>query len=330
MSRRVDAALRRIERTDLARSRYAEYESTDKDIEGRLAAYSRKLNTFWDIVASLAQPAQISYACRWHLDELADLVATINLGGSTARDVHDGFGIERNTVRALIDLVARLGDFDLALLAAEAAVARALEQQRESGWSIVFYGGRRRPLIHWTRVDGIAATGVLLSQLGGPRWLSRVASEALWGCPDATIGDRIEEIMDTLVPVNRLHAGTAIVQIGGNLDNRVKRWAMSPDPFMRQLAVWWRATVLEGAALTAHVAAALGDPDRGVRDAAVQGLRGKDLPDALRVFLAQPPTAFDACGYVCARCQTINGPTTSCANCRVVGPQVSRDRKSVV
>jgi hypothetical protein len=321
---RVDAVLRDAGRPDLPRSRYSAFAASNSAIAHGLQSWSDGLSSFLTIVSELAPATDPTFVARWRLDELADFVATLRLGTSPAGDIGLDLLRAKEGVKSLVGITARLGDFDLGALAAQANVAQSLEQRDESGWSLLFYAGHRRPLEHWQRVDGIAAVKRLLPALASSAWQARVASDSLGRCPCPEAPRLIANLMPSLDPLNRLHAGNAIICIGAELDLHIAHWSGSADPFQRMLAAWWRARELDGAALTEHVTQALSDPDRSVREAALQGLRANRLPDALRDLLKTSPEALNDCGYVCAHCGTANGSVSSCSSCRIVGPDVTR------
>lgn len=324
VSIRVDTVLRTAGRPDLPRSRYSAFAASNRDIAQGMQAWSDGLSSFLTIVSELAPTAETTFAARWRLDELADFVATLRLGTSPAGDIGLDLPRAKEGVASLVGIAARLGDFNLAALAAQAKVAQSLEQRDESGWSLLFYAGHRRPLEYWQRVDGIAAVKRLLPALASSVWQARVASDSLGHCPCPEAPRLIADLMPSLNPINRIHAGNAIICIGAELELHIAHWSGSADPFQRMLAAWWRAQELDGVALTEHVRQALNDADRGVREAALQGLRADRLPDALRDLLKTSPEVLNDCGYACARCGMANGSVSSCSNCRIVGPDVTK------
>jgi hypothetical protein len=321
---RVDAALRDAGRPDLPRSRYSALAVNDSAIARGLRSWRDSLSSFFTMVSELAPASESTFADRWRLDELSDFVATLRLGSSPARDIGNDLRRANEGLASLVGIAARLGDFDLATLAAQAKVAQSLEESDESGWSLLFYAGHPRPLKLWQRVDGLATVRRLLPVVASSDWQARVATDALGYCPCPEAPRLIADLMPSLTPISRIHAGNAIICIGAELDSQLAHWAGSADPFQRMLAAWWRARELEGTALVEHVRQALNDPDRGVREAALRGLRAGRLPDAIRDLLKTSPDALNACGYACLRCGAANGTVSSCSNCRTVGPDVTK------
>jgi ribosomal protein L40E len=166
--------------------------------------------------------------------------------------------------------------------------------------------------------------------LRGTEWLCRIASEALAHSPIAGVSDRIEKVLGEIRAINRLHAGSAIIDLGDHVGERAAKWQQSSDPFKRQLAAWWFARQ-ESDTASEHVERGLMDSDRGVRVAAVRGLRGKTLSEALRVRLQALVSDEAAMGYVCMRCGTVNDAgRTSCTKCNVVGPNLKAEVQKII
>ena len=164
----------------------------------------------------------------------------------------------------------------------------------------------------------------------GTRWLSRIASEALARCSSPGVSDRIEKVLGEIRPINRLHAGSAIIDLGDQVAERAIKWQQSSDPFTRQLAAWWFAHQ-ESDAIGEHVERALTDSDRGVRVAAIRGLRRRTLSETLRTRLQALASDDALVGYVCMHCETVNpAENRSCTKCNIVGPELKSEVQRVV
>jgi hypothetical protein len=224
---------------------------------------------------------------------------------------------------------ATLGRFNAAVLAAESQIAIALEKRRGSA-ALLCEGGNRRELRHWEDADG-NAVDVTVDLLRGTRWLGRIASDALVRCPNPTTSDRIEEVFGEIRPINKLHAGFAIIDLDDNVLARATRWEQSTDPFTRQLAAWWFAHHQSDTFAGEHLERAFLDSDRGVRTIAVQGLGGKTLSKSLQKRLQALVSQDAPVGYACVHCGTANpADRTSCAKCNIVGPDLKAAVQKVI
>jgi ribosomal protein L40E len=221
-----------------------------------------------------------------------------------------------------------LGRFNAEVLAAESRIAIALENRKRST-TLLCEGGDRRGLLHWEDADG-SAIDVAIDLLRGTRWLGRIASEALARRPDTDTSDRIEEVLGEIRPINKLYAGSAIIDLDQDVLKRATRWEQSSDPFTRQLAAWWFAHQ-ESQSIGVHVERAFADSDRGVRVAAVRGLRRRTLSEAMRTRLQALASDEAPVGYVCMHCGTTNpAESSSCTKCNIVGPELKSEVRKVV
>jgi ribosomal protein L40E len=144
------------------------------------------------------------------------------------------------------------------------------------------------------------------------------------------VSDRIEKVLPEIRPINRLHAGSTIIDLGDQVGERAIKWQQSTDPFTRQLAAWWFAHQ-ESASIGEHVERAFADSDRGVRVAAARGLRRRSLSEAVRTRLQALASEDAPVGYVCMHCGTVNpADSRSCTKCNIVGPELKADVKKIV
>jgi hypothetical protein len=323
---RIDAALIKCGRPDLARSRYSKMYPTYQQMAEISELWDRDCLTLLEMIGQLDKPRQPSFASLWRFDELADFIATLRFGTSGAAAVSMGCRHPRDLER-LVKLVAPLGGFNTQLLATEARLAIELDDRDGTVWSLLLHGGSRRSLKEWNRSNGTRTIDDLLDLLRSSRWVARIASDALSQCRYPGVSDRIESVLSQLAPICRLYAGNAVIDIGAEMPSRANGWGQSADPFLRRLAAWWLSRTLQESALGEHLERSLGDVERGVRAAAIQGLRGRSLPTSVAERLKNDPGPLDSCGYVCLWCGTDNGPVRSCANCNTVGPEVASEVK---
>jgi ribosomal protein L40E len=144
------------------------------------------------------------------------------------------------------------------------------------------------------------------------------------------VSDRIEKVLGEVRPINRLHAGSAIIDLGDQVGERAIRWQQSKDPFTRQLAAWWFGHQ-ESDTIGEHLELALADSDRGVRVAGIRGLRGRTLSETLRMRLQALASDEAPVGYVCMHCGTVNqAERTSCTKCNIVGPELKAEVQKIV
>jgi hypothetical protein len=324
---RLDAALIRVGRSDIVAARNRQFfQSLEQS--GSFDMHSDWLR-FLTIVGELAPPKALSFAESWRLDELVDFFATLRMCTSEAGAIPSALYYSEEDVRSLVRLASTLGRFNHAMLAAEARVAIALERQTRST-TLLCEGGHKRELRHWEDATA-SAIDVAIELLRGTEWLGRIASEALARCPIPDATDRIESVLTELRPINRLHAGSTIIDLGDRVGERAIRWQESDDPFTRQLAAWWFARHESDTVVGEHLERSFSDPDRGVRVVAVRGLRGKVLPESLRQRLEDLAAVDRPVGYVCVRCGTPNlADRTSCTKCNVVGPDLKAEVKKLI
>jgi hypothetical protein len=318
----LDAALIRVGRSDIVAARHRKFLQSLEQA-GSIDMHSDWLR-FLTIVGELAPPKALSFAESWRLDELVDFFATLRICTSEAGAIPSALYYSEEDVRSLVRLAAALGRFNPAVLAAEARIAIALEEQTRST-TLLCEGGHRRELRHWEDAAA-SAIDVAIELLRGTEWLGRIASEALARCPIPDATDRIENVLPELRPINRLHAGSTIIDLGDRVGERAIRWQESDDPFTRQLAAWWFARHESDTVVDEHLERSFSDSDRGVRVVAVRGLRGKILPESLRQRLEDLAATDGAVGYACVRCGTPNlADRTSCTKCNVVGPDLKAE-----
>ena len=325
--RRLDAALIRAGRSDIVAARNQKFFQSLKQA-GSFDMHSDWLR-FLAIIGELAPPKELSFAESWRLDELVDFFATLRICSSEAGAIPSALYYSEEDVRSLVRLASTLGRFDPAVLAAESRLAITLEERKRST-TLLCEGGNRRELRHWQDADS-SAFDLAIDLLRGTTWLGRIAAEALARCPSPGASDRIEEVFGEIRPINRLRAGSAIIDLNDRVDQRATRWQGSSDPFTRQLAAWWFALHESDTAVGEHLERAFSDSDRGVRVTAVRGLQGRTLPPSVQERLKTLAAEDPPVGYVCMRCGTENAADrTSCTKCNTVGPELKAEVKKII
>jgi hypothetical protein len=326
---RLDAVLIRIGRSDIVASRNQNLFRSFENMGRSFETVQRDWLRFLSIIGDLAPAQALSFGESWRLDELVDFFATLRVCTSAAGAISSALYYSEEDVRRLVRLVSILGRFNAAVLAAESQIAIALEKRRRST-TLLCEGGKRRELRHWEDADGSAIV-VAIDLLRGTSWLGRIASEALARCPNSDTSDRIEKVFGEIRPINKLHAGSAIVDLDDGVLKRATRWEHSNDPFTRQLAAWWFAHHGSDTVTSEHLERAFLDSDRGVRAAAVQGLRGKTLSESLQKRLQALVSEDAPVGYACVHCGTVNpADRMSCTTCSIVGPELKAEVQKVI
>jgi hypothetical protein len=325
---RLDSVLYRIGRTDIVASRNRTLYKTFEEMGRSFETMQRDWLRFLSIIGDLAPAKALSFGESWRLDELVEFFATLRVCTSEAGAISSALYYSEEDVRSLVRLASTLGRFNAEVLAAESRIAIALENRKRST-TLLCEGGDRRALLHWEDAD-VSAIDVAIDLLRGTRWLGRIASEALARRPDTDTSDRIEDVLGQIRPINKLYAGSAIIDLDQDVLKRATRWEQSSDPFTRQLAGWWFAHQ-ESQSIGEHVERAFADSDRGVRVAAVRGLRRRTLSEAMRTRLQALASDEAPVGYVCMHCGTTNpAESSSCTKCNIVGPELKSEVRKVV
>ena len=326
---RLDTVLTRIGRSDIVALRNQNLFKSFEDMGRSFKTMQRDWLRFLTIIADLAPAKVLSFGESWRLDELVDFFATLRVCTSEAGAISSALYYSEEDVRSLVRLASTLGRFNSPVLAAESRIAIALEKRRRST-TLLCEGGKTRELRHWEDAEG-SAIDAAINLLRGTRWLGQIASEALARCPHPGTSDRIEEVFGEIRPINKLHAGFAIIDLDDHVLGRAIRWEQSTDSFTRQLAAWWLAHHGSDTVAGEHLERAFLDSDRGVRTIAVQGLRGKTLSESLQKRLQLLISDDAPVGYACVHCGTENAPDrTSCTKCNIVGPDLKAAVRKVI
>jgi hypothetical protein len=311
LARRVDDDLA------VARRRRAELFST----EDRDATRRHLLG----LVAALAPPSVLTQTEVRRLDALCELAHTAAFAWlrPELERKHPG------TAACWVEAVARLGGFDLGVLAAQASVVLAEPDADE----LLDDEARERRVEGWDAVaDPETMVAGLVDAIGKlPRKAASTLAAAIATSP---IPWRAVALLETIIPrrsiwAKELAARVLLMTAANNPDKGVeigdgcaRRWLDGDDPFLRSAAAtWWawRARVAPE-----ELERCLQDRDAGVRLIAVRYLDREQLTPELRErmerLVDEPPRPWtcDVCGE-----ENADGTKQSCAECHTTCPDVA-------
>ena len=250
------------------------------------------------------------------LDELADLYETLQLhyiAGYPRREEYDSW-------LQFVDVIAVLGGFDPARLAAEAELARRrLAMFGNEAFTALRIAARPRRLDHWHRFgDPGAAAGVLVEALFMGKWTAQISAAALAAAPPNSAIPLLEQALPQLKS-SRDHqrlAAHAYAHLKG--DEPLTGWATSNNPGLRLVAAERLPGTVDGQ-LNSLLCQLTFDPDRYVAVAAVRSVadaRTMAAAEHLKnVVNAQREE------WTCGRCGSSDHDTTdNCASFHTVLP----------
>lgn len=235
----------------------------------------------------------------------------------------------------VIDLVATLGSFDRAVLAAEAAIV--LERIEAFGGHDPFFslfdGASSRHLDDWSSVPRTEGAVRLLTRMMtwglGSAWL---AASALWGAPvDELAVPQLRELLPRLVS-SAEHERVAALTLCSMVDGpEPESWLHDHDPVLRAVAATWLEPVGREGSVKSEFRELLLDADRNVRAKAVRRLASVTSVDRDQLLeqVAEAPEA----GWMCLSCTTVNPPiVTSCnkPECHRVPSHPAEDARRIL
>jgi hypothetical protein len=326
-ARRVIRMLIELRYDNLIRQERRQYEEPTqswlKAHESYDRAFEKNFLHLLHTVASLGRPANIPLGKHRRLDELADFIATLQIKSSPATAVHEGLAVLPERLRDLIHATALLGGFEVDVLAAE---ARSIleEQRRDASLDIellLYDGGRAVKLRRWDAVMNLRELETrLIDMLADPSlWLASGAATALEHVPNPS--ELVNDIETRLSELNVRNRDLAarLVCILDHQPERVRVWISHPDCICRRAAAELQADLFTRNLVPASdVERSLLDPDAGVREIVLQGLRGATLNDSLAAHVRTVASDSGAL-WMCVRCGFQNkGTSHSCAGCNVV------------
>jgi len=256
------------------------------------------------LLEHLAQSEGVPLSCRdrVRLDELADFLETLNVNdaGATRTPLPD--------MRLLIDLVARLGNFDIAKISAQAAVVlRRIDETDEAHapFLALLDLAEKRALDHWDAIaDQDAAVDLCLRVLTWAYGSAVVAGRALWGAPIASLAAPKLRNLLPRVASSEHHLTLVAAVLCSLVDGpEPEVWVDSDDSFLR-LAAARLCGQVTGSHLSSAMKRLLQDADGTVRFAAVRRLADVTASDR-ELALRRVVDAGDP-GWTCLSCRTFN------------------------
>jgi hypothetical protein len=321
--------------SDLVRDRLKDI---PKEVD-RLLAASKGWDQAWDsflhLIASLGTPIDLPLSRRRRLDDLVDLIATLEIIELPAYEFEGALAGQLDSLRSILEAVATLGGFDADILAAEARLV--LEEWEQQGHDemrgLLFDDGKEVELTGWDSVKDIHAMESRLVEVLGDEsfWLAVVAATALVAAP---IPDRVVQNIEPRLSRFNLKNRALAARVIANLDptpQRVSTWITDTDCILRRVAASLQAVLFVDTLIPLEdIILTLSDPEAGVRESALEELQGANLPDALvariREVVNDPGEI-----WVCERCGHMNeGTSRSCETCRIVGPDPQKAAKSLL
>jgi hypothetical protein len=293
------------------------------------------LDDFLATVTSFAEPAVLSLSQQRRLRELGVFVESLNLNEISALMSGDEFRPLRGE---FVRLIATLGAFDEAVLAAEATIVQREIASDPLGRYKPFFSlfdvSPRADLKHWEAVhDAVAARDVLLKVLHTQRGSALVAAIALAEHSDkAETARQIEQAFDELPYESVTPAVWAVVSLLGEADSEVGRLSRSNNENVRE-AIAEIVTLSEAGRPTDVAIRLASDPCRQVRLAVIEKL-GKEVADRptpeLQTLLEAIRLSTDP-PFECRRCGAANPASSdSCASCHVVTRRPSAEATALL
>lgn len=266
------------------------------------------------VVATLDPPASMTLSERTRLDQLADLLETMNLNDASSwgRDL-------TARLAEVVDLITTLGSFDRSLLAAQAGVV--LERTARFGGHAPFFalldGASVRPLSNWDAVtEAEGAVDLLIDMMQWGTGSAYLAACALWGAPIADLAaPRLRALLPRVASSTR-HLRIAAATLASLADGpEPESWLTDDDPVLRAVAAQCVDPTDGEGQVASALTALLNDDDRNVRAAAVRAV-GKstavDRDECLKRAVDDPEP-----GWTCLSCRSRNAADrTSCGSDR--------------
>ncbi len=317
------AILRRNGHTGLAHAKH----------EGRLAAFlstaplaqsfSQMHQDLWETLDSLSNvstPAVLTLSEERRMQELASLVETLNLNDVSASMAGERWSKLRGQWTAL---VSRLGGFDAAVIAAQAAILkREIGRDGTVGYRqffSLFEVGKRAELDRWDRVSDVeAGRQVLLAVLDSPRGSAVVAALAIATHPDRPqTAKLLQESFAALPNESKTPAVWAYLNLVDDVVTEAMHLAASSDEHVRR-AVAQSTLVVSGGQLTPVGSILAHDRCRQVQLAVLQRIKDElpKQPGLELLALLEGLAASKDAPFTCYWCGAINEAAVAfCASC---------------
>jgi hypothetical protein len=276
---------------------------------------------------------QMSWSEERRMDELADLLGTLDLNDRGAWDMAVAVKHDPRGLREILDSFIYLGNFDRLMLSAQASTVLSIQEWHASLdiRLFLFDAPTRRPLDwrddaerDWRSrriVDLLASKAPLVREL---------ASDLLVSHPvPGDLVPLIEAVLPGLTVPARLNAAQTLLALTLNDMDRARDWAVSPDPILRGLGGRrLMYALLAGLVEPSEVMAVLGDRDLWVRQSALAP--AKTIPPSLIEKIGTDGLP-DPVEWTCTGCGSLNGPPwKACHWCSGSPPGISTEiRKQV-
>jgi ribosomal protein L40E len=269
-------------------------------------------------------PAELTVAQASRLTELASLHRTLGLrviGAWPRRQEHDSW-------LEFVDVVAVLGGFDPARLAAEASITRRRIAQCDSeAFTALGIASQRRRLNRWEDVDSPAAAALTLAEsLFMGKGTARVAAAALSTAPPEIAIPLLEDALPDLQS-RRAHqrlAAHALARLKS--DEPLTEWATSDNRTLRLVAAERLPHTVDGQ-LNPLLCQLMHDTDPYVAVAAVHTVA--DAPATAAVDELKSIATAEREEWTCQHCGSPNPAAADhCVRCHVVPPdpaEIARD-----
>lgn len=329
-SRRLHEVLEAAGMSDRARAATSEAFRKTAKLLANLDYDADDYRRFLEVVADMAVPAHLDLPARIALDHLADFIETMHLNDAGS------WGTSFRARQAEVaDLVATLGSFDRAVLAAQARIV--LERIEAFGehdpFFSLFDGAARRPLQEWASVPNAqAAVALCLYMMTWGQGSARLAASALWRSPVADLAvEPLRELLPDLSSSTE-HQRIAALTLCSLVDGpEPESWVQDADPVLRAVAAAWLEPVGSDGSVSPEFRLLLRDGDRNVLARAVRELASIDAPDRDELLeeVAQAPEP----GWMCLSCRTINPAVlTSCgkSDCHRVPDHPAKDARQIL
>jgi NACHT domain len=289
-----------------------------------------------DTIASLAVPAVLAKSQRRRLNELAAFVEALNLN-------HGGAWLKGSTLDRLREpwyrLIAAVGGFDLATLAAEAEVVRAEELSQKDGdrrhdlFFSLFDSPAQTNLDRWSNfADPPAGRELALQVLAGPWAVAIVAGQVLATHPQRGETARaIRALLRTLPRTSKKPAVWALLKLTDEVEPIAAQLIAEPDEAIREAVASVVRLTEAGGPTSLGITLAI-DRERTVQLAAIEQFR-KDAKEPVpeMIALLEQVAAQPSQPFRCHSCGTANGAERdSCLQCNVVTAKPSEEARELL
>jgi hypothetical protein len=264
------------------------------------------------IIADVAPRASLGFAQRRRAPELLTFLSSLHVADSIAGQLEDALDKVPGAVKPLLVVLARLGGFELSVLAAEAAEVLSDPSGLLKLENLVFFYYRpaqARKLDQWHSIgDREEARLCLAAMLILDPWVGERALDALESCPDHA---ELAMELDAAITLSvfswkerwRLKLGRLLLHHDKLSLRRLRGWSLSESVALRRLAAGAFADLfITQRASLVDLEMSLTDGDALVRRIIYKRLEGHEgvagVPEGLSLALTTPLKAWEClhCG----------------------------------